>query len=108
MAQASSLATTIFLCIRIGTNPITNDGNPTETRRRYCPVRFWIHARTHGIFQNPDEILALMKSPRAQAAGIVYLQDELYEFQLYEGGHVWSVYGSPVACLFPLWLTLRP
>jgi hypothetical protein len=40
-----------------------------------------------------------MRSPTVQAAGIVYLQDELYEFQLYEGGHVWSVYGSPVAFL---------
>ncbi|KAF9508343.1 hypothetical protein BS47DRAFT_1350532 [Hydnum rufescens UP504] len=53
--------------------------------------------------EDSDEILALMRSPTVQAAGIVYLQDELYEFQLYEGGHVWSVYGSPWQPYFGNW-----
>ncbi|KAF9505568.1 hypothetical protein BS47DRAFT_1353829 [Hydnum rufescens UP504] len=53
--------------------------------------------------EDSDEILALMRSPAVQAAGIVYLQDELYEFQLYEGGHIWSVYGLPWQPYFGNW-----
>jgi hypothetical protein len=41
-------------------------------------------------------ILELLKGQAAQDAGIVYLQDEKYEFQAKPGGRVWSVWGSPV------------
>jgi hypothetical protein len=39
----------------------------------------------------------MLKGPRATEAGIVYLQDETYEFRIAEGGKLWTVYGSP-AC----------
>ena len=38
----------------------------------------------------------MLKGPRAIAAGIVYLQDEKYEFRTKENGKLWNVYGSPV------------
>jgi hypothetical protein len=38
----------------------------------------------------------MMKGPRADEAGIVYLREEEYEFQTKDGGRIWSVYGSPV------------
>ena len=40
--------------------------------------------------------MELLKGPRATKAGIVYLQDENYEFRTKENGKIWSVYGSPV------------
>lgn len=40
--------------------------------------------------------MELLKGKRAVAAGIVYLQDEKYEFETKENGRTWSVYGSPV------------
>lgn len=38
----------------------------------------------------------MLKGPEAQKAGLVYLQDELHEFQTKKGGRKWSIYGSPV------------
>lgn len=38
----------------------------------------------------------MLKGPRAVKAGIVYLQDETYEFRTKENGKLWTVYGSPV------------
>ena len=40
--------------------------------------------------------MEMLKGPRAAKAGIVYLQDETYEFRTKENGKLWSVYGSPV------------
>ncbi|KAF8159020.1 Metallo-dependent phosphatase-like protein [Pholiota molesta] len=40
-------------------------------------------------------ILTMMKGPRADEAGIIYLRDEEYKFQTKDGGRIWSVYGSP-------------
>jgi len=40
--------------------------------------------------------MQMLKGARAQKAGIVYLQDEKYEFKAHENGKLWSVYGSPV------------
>ena len=40
--------------------------------------------------------MQMLKGARAQKAGIVYLQDEKYEFKVHENGKLWSVYGSPV------------
>ena len=39
----------------------------------------------------------MLKGPRAQAAGIVYLQNEEHLFKAKESGRIWSVYGSPVS-----------
>ncbi|KAG6811946.1 hypothetical protein H0H92_005110 [Tricholoma furcatifolium] len=40
-------------------------------------------------------ILDLLTGPRAREAGLIYLQDASYEFQLHPNGRKWSVYGSP-------------
>ena len=40
--------------------------------------------------------MEVLKGPRAAKAGIVYLQDETYEFCTKENGKLWSFYGSPV------------
>lgn len=42
--------------------------------------------------------MEMLKGPRAAESGIVYLQDEKYEFRTKENGKLWTVYGSPV-CL---------
>ena len=47
--------------------------------------------------------MQLLKGDRAKEAGIVYLQDEKYEFQLEEGGRLWSIYGSPVGSFCFVW-----
>lgn len=48
--------------------------------------------------QDVAAVRELVAGKDAKAAGIVYLQDEAYEFQAKEGGRSWSVYGSPVRC----------
>lgn len=40
--------------------------------------------------------MELLKGPKATDAGIVYLQDESFEFCTKPEGKKWSVYGSPV------------
>ena len=40
--------------------------------------------------------MEMLKGPRAAEAGIVYLQDQIYEFRAKENGKLWTVYGSPV------------
>ena len=40
--------------------------------------------------------MELLRGNRAVGAGVVYLQDKIHEFQVKEGGRMWSVYGSPV------------
>ena len=42
----------------------------------------------------------MVKGDRAKKAGIVYLEDEEYKFQVREGGKTWSIYGSPVSGLY--------
>lgn len=42
----------------------------------------------------------MLKGDRAKQAGIVYLEDEQYDFKVKEDGRVWSVYGSPVCLNF--------
>ena len=42
-------------------------------------------------------VLELVRGPWAAQAGIVYLQDEKFEFRTKENGKLWSVYGSPVS-----------
>ena len=39
--------------------------------------------------------------PNVSDGGLVYLQDQTYEFQTREGGRKWSIYGSPV-CSFSI------
>ena len=43
--------------------------------------------------------MEMLKGLHAAEAGIIYLQDEKYEFRTKEGGKVWTVYGSPVCSM---------
>ncbi|KAA1466626.1 Metallo-dependent phosphatase [Dentipellis sp. KUC8613] len=51
--------------------------------------------RWHKEQQDSDTILDLVIGEEAREAGIVYLDDESYEFQTRPGGRKWTVYGSP-------------
>ncbi|TFK54752.1 Metallo-dependent phosphatase [Heliocybe sulcata] len=54
------------------------------------------YSRWHGPHkQDEEKIMDLVKGEEAHKAGIVYLEDEEYDFQAKEDGRVWSVYGSP-------------
>jgi len=53
--------------------------------------------------QDINLIMEMLKGPHAIKAGIVYLQDETYEFQTKENGKVWTVYGSPWSPEFFNW-----
>lgn len=53
--------------------------------------------------QDVATVRELVAGKDAKAAGIVYLQDEAYEFQAKEGGRSWSVYGSPWSPYFCGW-----
>lgn len=53
--------------------------------------------------ENIEDILEVLKGSSAQEANIVYLQDELYQFSIKEGGNTWSVYGSPWSPEFHNW-----
>lgn len=53
--------------------------------------------------QDLKAIMEMLKGPRAIAAGIVYLQDEKYEFRTKENGKLWNVYGSPWSPEFHNW-----
>jgi len=46
--------------------------------------------------QNLGLVMKMLKGEKAHRAGLVYLQDEDYNFQTKDGGRIWSVYGSPV------------
>ena len=58
--------------------------------------------KTNNGIQDIKPIMQMLKGARAQKAGIVYLQDEKYEFKVHENGKLWSVYGSPVSTLSDL------
>ena len=49
------------------------------------------------ILQNIGLIQDLILGHKATNSGIVYLEDELYEFRAKPDGRTWSVYGSPVS-----------
>ncbi|KAF9044976.1 Metallo-dependent phosphatase-like protein, partial [Panaeolus papilionaceus] len=53
--------------------------------------------------QDRTKILSLLTSPRAKAAGLVYLQDESFKFKVRPGGKEWVVYGSPWSPEFCDW-----
>ncbi|KAF8816077.1 Metallo-dependent phosphatase [Phlegmacium glaucopus] len=53
--------------------------------------------------QDINVIMEMLRGPRAAEAGIVYLQDEVYEFRTKENGKLWSVYGSPWSPEFFNW-----
>ncbi|KZT26547.1 Metallo-dependent phosphatase, partial [Neolentinus lepideus HHB14362 ss-1] len=62
------------------------------------------YSRWHGSHQQDvTKIMDLIKGERAQKAGIVYLEDEEYEFQAKDGGRIWSIYGSPWSPWFYDW-----
>ncbi|PPQ73403.1 hypothetical protein CVT26_015795 [Gymnopilus dilepis] len=54
-------------------------------------------ARLIEVISKQDTAVAaeMVKGDRAKKAGIVYLEDEEYKFQVREGGKTWSIYGSP-------------
>lgn len=43
----------------------------------------------------------VVDGPNISDSGLVYLQDQSFEFQAREGGRKWSVYGSPVRQAWP-------
>jgi hypothetical protein len=43
-----------------------------------------------------EPLLELLRGEESRDAGIVYLQNEQYEFSTKPGGRTWSVWGSPV------------
>ncbi|KAG9029675.1 hypothetical protein FRB95_005016 [Tulasnella sp. JGI-2019a] len=53
--------------------------------------------------QNVDTVSELVKGSASKDARIVYLEDEVYEFQAKEGGRRWSVYGCPWTPWFGGW-----
>jgi len=53
--------------------------------------------------QDIRSILKLLKGPKAVSAGIVYLQDEKFEFSTKPEGRTWTVYGSPWSPSFCDW-----
>ncbi|KAF7979797.1 hypothetical protein HWV62_40848 [Athelia sp. TMB] len=61
------------------------------------------YQRWHHLPEDIPPIIELMKGagkrvadePNVSDGGLVYLQDQTYEFQTREGGRKWSVYGSP-------------
>jgi len=54
--------------------------------------------------QRHGKALETLKGKKAKKAGIVYLDDEKYEFKLTGSDRTWSVYGTPVS--FPLSLNI--
>ncbi|TFY80573.1 hypothetical protein EWM64_g3437 [Hericium alpestre] len=51
--------------------------------------------RWHRQKEDSAEILDLFTGTNARESGIVYLEDELYEFETRAGGRKWTVFGSP-------------
>ncbi|KDQ11146.1 hypothetical protein BOTBODRAFT_114901 [Botryobasidium botryosum FD-172 SS1] len=62
--------------------------------------RFMAHRED---MQDVDAILDVLRGPEAQAAGIVYLQDEAYDLKVREDGRTWTVFGSPWTPYFGGW-----
>jgi len=67
----------------------------------------WYNANFHRWHRMGKEdvrdIRTLLLGKTAKEAGLVYLEDQKYEFQVKEGGRVWSVYGSPWSPWFFEW-----
>ncbi|ESK89452.1 ser thr protein phosphatase [Moniliophthora roreri MCA 2997] len=59
--------------------------------------------RWHSRDDDINPIIEMLTGPAAQAAGIIYLQDEETSFQVKEGGKTWSIYGSPWSPWFYDW-----
>jgi len=53
--------------------------------------------------QDTNAVMEMVRGTRAAEAGIVYLQDETFEFRTKENGKLWSVYGSPWSPEFCGW-----
>lgn len=53
--------------------------------------------------QSAIKIRELLKDDHANAAGIVYLQDQEHTFQIKESGKSWTVYGSPWSPMYCNW-----
>ena len=56
--------------------------------------------------QNYEPIHSLLTGPRSLQSNLVYLENQVYKFQVKSGGREWTVYGSPVCYqlfrVFPL------
>ncbi|KAF9483276.1 Metallo-dependent phosphatase [Pholiota conissans] len=53
------------------------------------------HVYNHKVKQDVEVILKMLKGSGAKKAGLIYLHDEEYKFQVNGKGREWSVYGSP-------------
>ncbi|KAI0691369.1 Metallo-dependent phosphatase [Cytidiella melzeri] len=66
----------------------------------------WYDRNFLGWHRNKEDlepILELLTGTESKEAGLVYLQDEKYQFQAKPGGKTWSVYGSPWSPEFCNW-----
>ncbi|CAL1699956.1 unnamed protein product [Somion occarium] len=62
------------------------------------------YQRWHG--QEKEDVQAireLLVGREAKASGLVYLQEEVFQFRTKENGRLWSVYGSPWSPYFAGW-----
>lgn len=59
----------------------------------------WHHTQK----QNIGLIQDLVQGHKASRAGVVYLEDDVHQFQAKENGRTWSVYGSPWSPYFHNW-----
>ncbi|KAJ8521804.1 hypothetical protein ONZ45_g1540 [Pleurotus djamor] len=62
------------------------------------------YQRWHRNAKEPlEDIQEILKGETARSNGVIYLQDEKFEFKVKEGGRTWSVYGSPWSPAFFNW-----
>ncbi|KAJ6491265.1 Metallo-dependent phosphatase-like protein [Mycena vitilis] len=73
-------------------------GNHDSVIHREWYEKNWNHIFMHrsaGAPEPAEPVHDLLRGPRAVAANIVYLEDEVHRFKVRDGGREWSVFGSP-------------
>ncbi|KAI0053759.1 Metallo-dependent phosphatase [Auriscalpium vulgare] len=95
------LKTMDWLCSLPHPKKIIIAGNHDLTFHKDWYKTEWI--RWHRTEQDPNAIMYFAVGPQAKEAGLVYLENEVHEFQLRPNGRVWSVYGSPWTPEFYNW-----
>ncbi|KIK50900.1 hypothetical protein GYMLUDRAFT_50930 [Collybiopsis luxurians FD-317 M1] len=63
----------------------------------------WRRPKHHDVEKEYENIIELLKGPKAKKANLVYLQNEEYSFRAKKDGRTWSVYGSPWSPEFGGW-----
>lgn len=91
----TELSREIMTCLFIPSGTILNTSDGIRKESRLVAVATSIR-KLNRILQDIKVIMEMLEGPRAADAGIVYLQDQIYEFRAKENGKLWTVYGSPV------------